>query len=129
MADPNEQTIDEQRLQAQREVSGPTNKTDQSANNTEQRHYVPIRAALPTDAAGYEWKRETGDIQSYQHNQVGSWLHIDPQGQFYDRHAQPIPREHALHTAGHSVTFSGNNINPSQSSTKVGSESDLGFGV
>jgi hypothetical protein len=31
---------------------------------------------------------------------AGSWLHIDPQGQFYDRQAQPITREAALEQAG-----------------------------
>ena len=30
---------------------------------------------LPNDASGYEWKRETGDIQSFQHNQTGGWRH------------------------------------------------------
>jgi hypothetical protein len=27
--------------------------------------------------------------------------HCDLQSQFYDRHAQPIPKEHALEHAGH----------------------------
>ena len=45
--------------------------------------------------------RETGEVQSYQHNHAGSWLHIDPQGQFYDRQAQPITRETALELVGH----------------------------
>ncbi len=51
----------------------------------------------------YDWKRETGEIQSYQHNQTNGWLHIDPQGQFYDRQAQPISREVALDYATHST--------------------------
>lgn len=49
---------------------------------------------------GYDWKRETGEIQSYQHNQTRGWLHIDPQGQFYDRHAQPLLRAVALEQSG-----------------------------
>ena len=65
------------------------------------RHYAPIEAALPNEVSGYNWKRETGDIESYQHNQIGGWLHIDPQGQFYDRQVQPITREAALEHAGH----------------------------
>ena len=65
------------------------------------RHYAPIQAALPSEYAGYEWKRETGDIQSYQHNQTSGWLHIDPKGQFYDRQAQPLARELALENAAH----------------------------
>ena len=62
----------------------------------EHRHNAPIQAALPHAAADYEWKRETGEVQSYQHSHAGSWLHIDPQGQFYDRQAQPVTRETAL---------------------------------
>lgn len=65
------------------------------------RHYAPIEAALPNETSGYEWKRETGDIQSYQHNQTEGWLHIDLQSHFYDRQVQPITREAALEHAGH----------------------------
>jgi hypothetical protein len=72
----------------------------------EHRHNAPIQAALPKEAADYEWKRETGEVQSYQHTNVGSWLHIDPQGQFYDRQAQPITRETALEQAGQSSAHS-----------------------
>lgn len=64
-------------------------------------HYAPIESALPNETSGYVWKRETGDIQSYQHNQTGGWLHIDPQSQFYDRQIQPITRESAFEHAGH----------------------------
>jgi ATP-dependent exoDNAse (exonuclease V) alpha subunit len=67
----------------------------------ENRHYAPIEAALPNEASGYDWKRETGDIESYQHNQTGGWLHIDQQSQFYDRQVQPITRENAFEHAGH----------------------------
>ena len=65
------------------------------------RHYAPIEAALPNETAGYEWKRETGEIESYKHDQTGGWLHIDPQTNFYDREAQPISRENALEHANH----------------------------
>jgi hypothetical protein len=65
-----------------------------------------IQAALPNEASDYEWKRETGEVQSYQHNRAGSRLHIDPQGQFYDRQAQPITRKNALEQAGHSSAHS-----------------------
>jgi len=71
------------------------------------RHYAPIETALRREANGYEWKRESAGIQSYQHNRTGGWLHIDPQGQFFDRHAQTVIREtaleHARHSAAHSV--------------------------
>jgi conjugative relaxase-like TrwC/TraI family protein len=65
------------------------------------RHYAPIEAALPKETEGYEWKRETGEIESYKHDQTGGWLHIDPQSNFYDREAQPITRENALEHAAH----------------------------
>jgi hypothetical protein len=94
------------------------------------RHYAPIEAALPNEASSYEWKRETGDIESYQHNQSGGWLHIDPQGQFYDRQVQPTTREAALEHAGHIPAHlmgdnvqmqspNGSNINDQQSSLSL----------
>jgi len=81
---------------------------------------------LPNDASGYEWKRETGDIQSYQHNQTGGWLHIDQQSQFYDRHAQPISKEHALEHAGH-LSLAVSEISQAQSIAKgtVGTDQGL----
>jgi hypothetical protein len=67
---------------------------------------------LPKETEGYEWKRETGDIESYKHDQTGGWLHIDPQSNFYDREAQPISRENALEHAVHepSHSFSDNSV-------------------
>jgi len=75
--------------------------TDNISTSTdiEHRHNAPIQTALPNEASDYKWKRETGEVQSYQHTHVGSWLHIDPKGQFYDRQAQPIARETALEQA------------------------------
>jgi hypothetical protein len=72
-----------------------------TTSDIEHRHNAPIQTALPNEASDYEWKRETGEVQSYQHAHAGSWLHIDPQGQFYDRQAQPITREAALEQVGH----------------------------
>jgi hypothetical protein len=85
--------------------------TDRSQNisttaDIEHRHNAPIQAALPKEASDYEWKRETGEVQIYQHTHAGTWLHIDPQGQFYDRQAQPITRENALEQAGQSSAHS-----------------------
>lgn len=64
--------------------------------SSEERHYAPIRGALPAEAPNYEWRHETGAVQSYQHRHEGSWVHLDPRGQFYNRHAEPISREVAL---------------------------------
>jgi hypothetical protein len=77
-----------------------------TTTDIEHRHNAPIQTALPNEASDYEWKRETGEVQSYQHTNAGSWLHIDPQGQFYDRQAQPITRETALEQAGQSSAHS-----------------------
>ena len=70
------------------------------------RQYAPIGTALQTEAHGYKWQRETDGIHSYQHPESHRWLHIDTEGQFFDRHAHPITRENALEQAGHSPTQS-----------------------
>jgi hypothetical protein len=106
MTNTREQTQEEQRRQFQHEAQTPANDKTQALTEIDLRHYAPIQTALPNEASGYDWKRETGDIQSYQHNERGGWLHIDPQGQFYDRQAAPISREIALDHAGH--------LNPAQ---------------
>ena len=101
MTNAREQTQEEQRRQFQHETQTPVNDRTQTQIEIDLRHYAPIQNALANEAIGYDWKRETGDIQSYQHNQMNGWLHIDSQGHFYDRQAQPIPREQALEHAGH----------------------------
>jgi hypothetical protein len=103
--------------------------TAQTQTESDIRHYAPIQTALSHEAAGYDWKRETGDIQSYQHNQTGVWLHIDPQGQFYDRQAQPIAREHALSHTMHTPALVANDNALAQSSTKPASGNDQGFSL
>ena len=95
--------------------------------DVDKRHYAPIEAALPNETSGYEWKRETGEIESYKHDQTGGWLHIDPQSNFYDREAQPTTRENALESAGHAA------INSTQShevgQPKGGSSQDQYEGI
>jgi len=95
--------------------------------DAEHRHHAPIQAALPNEASDYAWKRETGEVQSYQHNHAGSWLHIDPQGQFYDRQAQPITRENALEQAGQSSAHSLGDNTQAQSGSK--DTTDLGLSL
>jgi hypothetical protein len=92
------------------------------------RHYAPIEAALPKESEGYEWKRETGDIESYKHDQTGGWLHIDPQSNFYDREAQPISRENALKHAAHEPSHSVAE-NAIVSSTRVDNSNDQGISL
>ena len=125
MTNAREQSPEEQRRQSQDELT-PVAVTLQAITETDQRHYAPLQVALPNENAGYEWRRETGDIQSYQHNESSGWLHIDPQGQFYDRHAQPIAKEHALEHAGH-LTLAVSEISQAQSIAKgtVGTDQGL----
>jgi hypothetical protein len=128
MTNTKELTPEEQRRQFQQETHDPATGKAQSPSEIDQRHYAPLHNALPNDASGYEWKRETGDIQSYQHNQTGGWLHIDQQSQFYDRHAQPIAKEHALEHAGH-LTLAVSEISQAQSLTKGSVGTDQGLSL
>ena len=100
----------------------------QATVEAENRHYAPIEAALPKETEGYEWKRETGDIESYKHDQTGGWLHIDPHGQFHDREAQPITRENALEHAGHASAHSINDNSQAQASSRA-IVNDQGFSL
>jgi conjugative relaxase-like TrwC/TraI family protein len=128
MTNTKELTPEEQRRQFQQEAHHPATDKAQSPSEIDQRHYAPLHNALPNDASGYEWKRETGDIQSYQHNQSGGWLHIDQQSQFYDRHAQPIAKEHALEHAGH-LTLAVSEISQAQSIAKGSVGNDQGLSL
>jgi hypothetical protein len=128
MTNTKELTPEEQRRQFQQEGHDPATNKAASPSEVDQRHYAPIQTALPNEAAGYEWKRETGDIQSYQHNQTAGWLHMDPQGQFYDRNAQPISREQALEHASH-LTVAVNEISQAQSLTKASAGNDQGLSL
>jgi hypothetical protein len=128
MTNTKELTPEEQRRQFQQEAHNPATEKAQSPSEIEQRHYAPLHNALPNDASSYEWKRETGDIQSYQHNQTRGWLHIDQQSQFYDRHAQPIAKEHALEHAGH-LALAVSEISQAQSLTKGSVGTDQGLSL
>ena len=128
MTNTKELNPEEQRRQFQQEAHDPATDKAQSPSEIDQRHYAPLHNALPNDASGYEWKRETGDIQSYQHNQTGGWLHIDQQSQFYDRHAQPIAKEHALEHAGH-LTLAVSEISQAQSIAKGAVGTDQGLSL
>lgn len=128
MTNTREQNPEEQRRQLQSELT-PVDLTLQAISELDHRHYAPIQNTLLNEAAGYEWRRETGDIQSYQHNQTGGWLHIDPQGQFYDRQAQPIARDTALDHANHLVGRAVADHTQMQSSGLGIANSDQGLGL
>lgn len=99
---PKEQTVQHHNELKPEQLSPPLTPKQAERN----RQYGPIETALPTEAQGYKWQRETDGIHSYQHPETHRSLHIDSQGQFFDRHAQPITRENALQQAGHSLTQS-----------------------
>ncbi|MDW5266674.1 MULTISPECIES: MobF family relaxase [Acidobacteriaceae] len=101
MTNTKEHTQEDQRGQFQQERQNAKIDVVDGRAEIDLRHYAPILAAFPNEASGYEWKRETGDIQSYQNSQTAGWLHVDPEGRFYDRHTNPIPRDIALEYAGH----------------------------
>jgi len=90
------------------------------------RRYASIETALGRDANGYEWKRESAGIQSYQHNKTGGWLHIDSQGQFFDRHAQTVTRETALEHARDSAVHS---VGQNAQSVAGSGPNSNGFGI
>jgi conjugative relaxase-like TrwC/TraI family protein len=80
-----------------------------------ERHHAPIRKALdPQDAAQFQWKGETGTVQTYQHTRTGRNIHIDGKGQFYGQDGTPTSQEAALERAmplgqahAHGVTGNG----------------------
>ena len=76
---------------------------------------------------GLRLEARTAGIQSYQHNQTGGWLHIDTQGQFFDRQAQPVTKEIALEHARHSPAHS--LAENAQSLTSSGNSNGLGISL
>jgi hypothetical protein len=90
---------------------------------------APIEAALPKETEGYEWKRETGDTESYKHDQAGGWLHIDPPANFYDREAQPISRTNALEHAAHEPSHAVAENSTAQSINSSDKNTDHGIGL
>jgi UvrD-like helicase C-terminal domain len=101
-------------------------------DETHQKHWTPIEKALtPQEAQHFTWKRSYGEIQTYEHDRTHGRVHIDPQGQFYDRHAQPIAKEAALgHALGqqHHRAHHGNG-NEHGLSVSKGKEQDHGQGI
>lgn len=65
-------------------------------------HWEPaIKALGPSQANNLLWKREDGDIQSYQQSsEPRGWLHVDSCGRYFNRSAGPIPRDEALNHLG-----------------------------
>ena len=127
MTNSREHSQEELRRQIHAEASFHAPENSRTTADIEHRHNAPIQTALPNEASDYAWKRETGEVQSYQHSQAGSWLHIDPQGQFYDRQAQPIARETALEQAGQASAHSFGDTAQMQSGSK--DNTDLGLGL
>ena len=115
------QTPKEHTMQQHNELK-PEQQSQLTSEQAERnRQYSPIETALQTEAHGYKWQRETDGIHSYQHPETHRWLHIDSQGRFFDRHAQPITRENALEQAGHlsSQSIGENAQSPTNPATSI----------
>jgi len=95
--------------------------------DSEHRHNAPLETAMPHETSGYEWRHETGEIQSYKHDQTGGWLHIEPESNFYNREAQPITRENALESASHPQIHSVDDNSRTQSPRS--DNNDQGIGI
>ena len=93
------------------------------------RRWEPIDQVLaPKEASPYQWRREHGEIQTYQHTRTAGHLHIDPQGQCYDRHANPISKEQAFNNAHHTPAHSVGQEHGTTSTTQAQSQ-DQGLGI
>ncbi len=69
-------------------------------------HWEPAIAAIgAAQTDSLVWRREHGDIQSYQQaTEPKGWLHIDATGQFFDRSAKAISPEQATAPLGISIS-------------------------
>lgn len=74
-------------------------------------HWDPaINALGASQSDSLLWRREHGDIQSYQQaSDPKSWLHIDSSGQFFDRSARQVTAEHATVPLGLSLAENAGN--------------------
>jgi hypothetical protein len=129
MTNSREHPQDDLRRQPSAETMASIPEIIRTEADVDKRHYAPIEAALPNETSGYEWKRETGEIESYKHDQTGGWLHIDPQSNFYDRQTQPITRENALEYAAHEPSHSVVNSSTGQSINSSDRNNDQGIGL
>lgn len=89
-------------------------------------HWEPaINALGASQSDSLLWKREHGEIQSYQQaSDPRGWLHIDRSGQFFDRSARYITAEQATAPIGLSLAESASNAESKDSSKSQG----LGLG-
>jgi hypothetical protein len=57
----------------------------------------------------YVWKQNSGDIESYQHNITGRFVHLDSDSRFYDQSRTPVASTAALSHAEERHTIAPNN--------------------
>ena len=74
-----------------------------TAEQIDQRHYAPIQTALRGEAVSYDWKRETGYIESYQHRIIMAGCIPTPPGPFTTVRAYPSPVRRHLRTRAMSL--------------------------
>lgn len=85
-------------------------------------HWEPALNALgPSQSDSLLWRREHGDIQSYQQvSDPKGWLHIDSSGQFYDRSARNLTAEQATVPLGFSLAGHEGNTQSKEASKNDG---------
>lgn len=92
-------------------------------------HWEPAINALGASQSDLLlWRREHGDIQSYQQSaEPQGWLHIDRAGQFFDRSARAITSEQALAPLG--FTASGVIAQERTQAQDVSQQRGIGFSM
>jgi hypothetical protein len=74
------------------------------------------------------WRREHGDIQSYQQSaEPRGWLHIDSAGQFFGRSARAITSEQALGPLG--LTAAGTLVQERSQAEDVSKQTGVGMSL
>ena len=72
---------------------------NQVEENTRRTDDYLRQTAGPAEAEKFNWKQESGDIQSYQHSETGKHVHVDSKGQFYNQDRQPVEAAQAVQHA------------------------------
>lgn len=96
----------------------------------EKRHWEPLVQSIGVEhAEPFVWRKEHAEIQSYRSVENRGWLHIDSQGQFFDRNAQPIAAQVALEPVGLSSIESRGNVHSTEERNETPPHSNHGLSL
>ncbi|MFC6647164.1 hypothetical protein ACFQBQ_16615 [Granulicella cerasi] len=96
----------------------------------ERRHWVPLVQSIGLEhAEAFTWQKEHAEIQSYRNDENRGWLHIDTQGQFFDRNAQPIAAQAAPEPLGLSAAITRGNEQAADMNKDSATNSAYGLSV